>query len=86
MGITKCLAFDLPSGAGGMAAGIYKGMLITQLKEFSNSYNIHYKTKTYRSTLKVWFNENSHYTLFILVFHWDKIWKKPYFIDEIYQA
>lgn len=81
----QCLVFNLPSGAGGMAAGIYRGQLIKQLNHFLAKHKIDFVSKTQRYTFKVWFNESSHYTFFLLGFDWAGLWSRPYLADENYE-
>lgn len=81
---SKCLVFDLPSGAGGMAAGMYKGQLTKAINNFCSRHSIDYVAKTHRYTFKIWFNEDAHYTFFLLGFDWTSVWRKPYLADENY--
>lgn len=80
----QCLVFDLPGAAGGMAAGIHTSMILKKLKKFSDTYNVHYKTKFHRQQLKIWFDQDQDYTLFFLVYTTDKQWRRPYIIHEDY--
>lgn len=81
---TKCLVFDLPTGAGGMAAGMYKSQLMKAINLFVADHKIDYVAKTANYKFKVWFNEDSHYTFFLLGFNWEKVWRQPYIINETY--
>lgn len=85
MVINQCIVFDLPSGAGGMAAGMYKGNLIKELNNFCATHNIDYVAKSQRYEYKIWFNNTSHYTLFILGFSWRGVWRHPRLKDENYE-
>lgn len=85
MGIGKCVVFDLPSGAGGMAAGMYKGQLTKEINHFVARHNIDFVSKTQNYKFKIWFDDDYHYTLFLLGFNWDRIWRRPYIIEEEYQ-
>lgn len=84
MGIenNKCVVFDLPSGSGGMAAGMVKSVIMQKVRAFSTGHQVTYITKTERYKLKIWFEKDSHYTLFFLAYIPDKIWRQPYIIEE----
>lgn len=84
MGLNKCIVFDLPSGAGGMAAGIYKSSVQRYLRELHEKYGLAYKSKTKVRQFKIWFEQDNHYTLFFLVYDFPRQWKKPYIIAEKY--
>ena len=84
MGLNKCIVFDLPSGAGGMAAGIYKGIVQQNLRELHEKHGLAYKSKTKNYKFKIWFEEESHYTLFFLVYDFPRQWRRPYIITEEY--
>ena len=84
MAINKCVVFDLPSGAGGMAAGIYGAAVQKNLQELYKQHGLFYKTKTKDRKLKVWFERESDYTLFFLIYDFPKQWRRPYIIEEEY--
>jgi len=84
MGINQCIVFDLPSGAGGMAASMYNGTIRAQLKELHKKYGLAYKSKTKGYKFKIWFEKESDYTLFFLVYNFPKQWRRPYIITEEY--
>lgn len=74
----KCLLFSLPSGAGGMAAGITRGAIMTKL----NNLKFTYKHKTEAYQFKVWLENESDYTLFYLMWEPYNSWQKPTLIEE----
>ena len=83
--IPKYVVFDLPSGAGGMAAAMYNGQILRKVKSFSEQYKVHYKSKTHRYELRIWFEREEDYTLFFLVYEPDKEWRQPRIHDGTYE-
>lgn len=83
MGLTnQCLVFDLPSGGGGMPAGMARAAILGKLRQFAAEHGITFQYRVYGLRLKVWLQEESHYTLFFMVCGEHKWWRKPYIIDE----
>ena len=76
----KCLRFTLPSGSAGMAAGYTRGSIMKKL----NNLNLKYKHKTQRYVFKVWFENDSDYTIFYLLWEAPNSWHKPELIEENY--
>lgn len=83
--ISKYIVFDLPSGAGGMAAAIYNSQTLKKIRLFSEQYKIHYKSKTQKNTLRVWFEREEDYTLFFLVFDIASQWSRPRLENGTYE-
>jgi len=83
----KCLVFGLPSGAGGMAAGMTRGAIIKKLNALASAGTIgkNIKTKTIRYDLKVWLENDFDYTTFFLVWDPNNSWQKPKLIHESYE-
>jgi hypothetical protein len=63
------LVFDLPSGAGGMAAAQVLGALRSGFKKWSEKYEIAYQTKTHKYTCRLIFAEDRDYHFFM--WSWD---------------
>lgn len=81
----QCIVFDLPSGAGGMAAGMYKTWVLQHIREFTRIHFTDYRTITHRYELKIWFPDDKYLTLFLLWYTpGQKQWRKPYIIREKY--
>lgn len=72
--------FTLPSGAGGMAAGMTRGAIMRKLRE----HNFKYKHKTQAYKFKVWLENESDYTYFYLVWEPFNSWQRPTLIEEDY--
>lgn len=62
------IEFRLPSGAGGMAAGISKGAIERAVKQWSQKYNIPFTSKTVRYTHRVCFDDDKYYSFFATTF------------------
>lgn len=58
------IEFHLPQGAGGMAGAHALYTIRTRLAAWAEKYNIKYKTKTIKYTLRVTFDSDEYYTLF----------------------
>ena len=82
----KCLSFTLPSGAGGMAAGMTRGGIMKQIREIINGgligKNIRTDTKGYE--FNVWLENEIDYTTFFLVWEPKNSWQKPTVKDKDY--
>ena len=78
--MNKCLLFTLPSGAGGMAAGMTRGSIMRKLRELK--FNYKHKTQAYK--FKVWLENESDYTYFYLIWEPSNPYHKPTLIEEDY--
>ena len=76
------IEFDLPMGAGGMAAQMARSLILQRMSRFRKEHKIdfHYHTQGY--TLQVWFDKESEYTLFALTYDEKDDWR-PYRLVEI---
>lgn len=81
----KCLEFRLPSGGGGMPAGITQYKILRKIKQFAKQYSLEFKHKSMNHRVKVWFPKEEHYTLFFLVSEPEWYWEKPTIQYEYYQ-
>ena len=72
--------FTLPSGAGGMAAGMTRGSIMRKLRELKFKYK--HKTQAYK--FKVWLENESDYTYFYLVWEPKNSWHTAILIEEDY--
>ena len=70
----------LPSGAGGMAAGMTRGSIMRKLRQL----NFKFKHKTHAYKFKVWLENESDYTYFYLVWEPKNPWHKAILIEEDY--
>jgi hypothetical protein len=84
--MNQCLKFTLPTGAGGMAAGYTLRAIIKKLEELQSKGQLgKFKTKTERYEFKVWFESDSDYSLFFLIWEPFNSWHKPILITETYK-
>lgn len=60
------IEFRLPQGAGGMGALHCSNAIEQELYNWSTLYNIPYKTKIFRYTKRVTFDDDKHYEFFAL--------------------
>ena len=84
MGLNKFIVFDLTSCSGVKDACIYKCIVQQNLRELHEKHGLAYKSKTKNYKFKIWFEEESHYTLFFLVYDFPRQWRRPYIITEEY--
>lgn len=63
------IEFQLPMGAGGMAAAHALGIIRQELRAWSKKYQISYTEKTVRYTHRVCFDQDEHYSFFALTWH-----------------
>lgn len=78
--------FKLPTGAGGMAAGMTRQSIGDKLKHLRETKKIgHYKTQTVKYDYKVWFENEMDFTTFFLIWEPYNSWHQPTVIDEVYQ-
>jgi hypothetical protein len=61
--------FDLPTGAGGMAAQHINAILLRMFKEWAARYGYTYKTKTVKYTIRLMFEDPNAYTTFGLTWN-----------------
>lgn len=81
----QCIVFDLPSGAGGVAAGMYKSMILKHIQTFINYHGIKYVTDTREYKMRLWFPDDSYYAVFFLWYPpMEKQWRRPFLADESY--
>ena len=85
MNTSMCLEFRLPSGGGGMPAGITQYKILKEIKKFAKHYSLEYKYKAMNHRLRVWFPKEEHYTLFFLVSDSQWFWEKPTLQHEYYK-
>ena len=74
--LVKVLEFDLPSGAGGMAPQMARYKIIKKFNELQKHHGLAYKSKTVGYTLNVWFENESYYTMFFLLYESSGDWRK----------
>jgi len=60
------IEFQLPRGAGGQAANYALGLVRNKLSSWAAKYNIKYRTKIFKYTLRVTFDADESYTLFAM--------------------
>ena len=60
------IEFQLPSGAGGQTANYALGSVQNKLSEWAVKYNIKYRQKIIKYTLRVTFDSDQSYTLFAM--------------------
>lgn len=60
------IEFQLPTGAGGMAAQYTNSALNRNLHEWSDRYQIPYNKKIHKWTVRVTFDDDAHYSLFTM--------------------
>ena len=67
------IEFRLPTGAGGAAAASAHTILVELLQLWSDRYNIPYRKKTIKLTVRVTFDDDRYYTFFATTWthsHW----------------
>lgn len=78
------LEFNLPSGAGGAAAGMALVILRRKLAKWSKHHNISYTSKVYKYTFRISFDNDTTYTFFMSSWdNEDNIWFKPKIKDPM---
>lgn len=60
------IEFQLPTGAGGMAAQYTNSVLNRNLHLWSDRYQIPYNKKIHKGTVRVTFDDDKHYSLFAM--------------------
>ena len=63
------IEFQLPTGAGGMAAQYTNSVLNRNLHDWSDQHNIPYNKKIHKWTVRVTFDNDAHYTVFALTWN-----------------
>lgn len=63
------IEFSLPNGAGGMAAGYAISAIRQDIEIWAEQYNITYKTKLHKYTLRLCLNTDKEYTQFALTWN-----------------
>jgi hypothetical protein len=66
------IEFALPRGAAGQAAAHANGVLNQYLHKWSDRYCIPYTTKIHNFTKRIAFDNDEHYSLFVLTWNPDK--------------
>lgn len=70
------IEFDLPTGAGGMAASMARGLVLQRMSRFRKEHNVQYHYNTFGYTLRVWFDNESDYTFFALAYDKKDDWRE----------
>lgn len=60
------IEFDLPQGAGGMAAQYANNILNRELHTWSDLHNIPYNKKIHKYTVRVTFDQDKYYSFFAM--------------------
>lgn len=60
------IEFRLPNGAGGMAAGHAAHFIRKEIAKWADNYNVPYKTKVHKHTLRLCLESDAAYTHFQL--------------------
>ena len=60
------IEFQLPTGAGGMAAQYTNGAIGRNLREWSERYGVAYIKKIHKHTVRVTFEDEKNYSLFAM--------------------
>jgi hypothetical protein len=63
------IEFQLPNGAGGMAAGHALSLIKLDIEMWAAKYNIPYKTKLHKYTFRLCLNSDKDYTQFALTWN-----------------
>lgn len=58
------IEFQLPRGEGGATASYALSRILKRLDEWAEKYNLKYKTKTIKHTVRVTFDSDEYYALF----------------------
>lgn len=82
------IEFTLPTGAGGMAAGFVHQKLDKFLKHWASKFDIKYRTKLHKYTMRLTFDDDKHYQFFILTWNpepgqYDSYYQKFKIIDPM---
>jgi hypothetical protein len=83
MALTKCLEFRLPTGAAGWASGMAKQKILKVVKIVADEHHLTYTSKTEGYRLKVFLEDDSLYTFFLLVWpEKTEVWMKPELVNQ----
>lgn len=63
------IEFQLPSGAGGYAAGLANKVLNNELHAWADHYNIAYNKKLHKYTVRITFDNDKIYTFFAVTWN-----------------
>ena len=58
------IEFTLPTGAGGQTANYALRIILNKVADWATKYSIPYRTKIFKYTFRVTFDEDESYTLF----------------------
>lgn len=75
----KCLLFILSQTSVDVVTSL---IILNDVKKFCKKYNVVYKTQTTKINIKIWFNKEEYYTLFMLLFPTNKVSISPILVDE----
>lgn len=82
------IEFRLPTGAGGMAAQHFNGILTRELNAWAKEFGISYNKKIVKWTVQVTLKDPRHYTLFVLTWNpkYQRVdsWFKYTIVDPIH--
>lgn len=84
MVLNKCLEFNLPSGAAGMAAGMTRNAIGKQIHDLSKTHKFIYKIKVKGYKLKIWLEHEWAYSLVLLLWEAPGLFGKPKIVNENY--
>lgn len=63
------IEFQLPTGAGGMAAQYTNSILNRNLHAWSDRYGIAYNKKIHKHTVRITFDNDQHYSVFAMTWN-----------------
>lgn len=63
------IEFQLPTGAGGMAAQYANGAIGRNLREWAERYDVAYTKKIHKWTVRVTFEDEKNYSLFAMTWN-----------------
>lgn len=75
------IEFSLPTGTGGMAAQYTNSVLNRNLQAWSAMYHIPYIKKIHKYTVRVTFDDDSHYNFFALTWNPQAEYLQSYLTD-----
>ena len=74
--------FNLPNGAGGMAAGHALSIIRREIEQWSTQYNIPFRTKLVKYTFRLCLERQQDYVMFQLSWNPKNVWAKNYQLVE----
>jgi hypothetical protein len=80
--LIKLLEFQLPHGAGGMTAQMVRSLILKRFERFKQEHGINFHHFSSPYTLEVWFDNESDYTFFTLMYDPSDGWR-PYRLVEV---